>query len=101
MNDDLTLPTNTATHFAQKSYILGDQAECNVCGKDVRHHWAVRMHTAKRSVYLCSAPCALSFFERTKARAHDCQAPGTRSPASPQTRSARPRRGLTLHPRTE
>jgi hypothetical protein len=50
------------------------QSYCHVCGTDVREKWFVHFSAAKPALYLCSAACALTFFDAAKPPAHDHKA---------------------------
>jgi len=50
------------------------EASCFVCGEDVRRGWFTQMSIGRRTHCLCSAPCALMFFEAEEAPAHDHRA---------------------------
>ena len=50
------------------------EASCFVCGEDVRKGWFAQMSVGRRTRCLCSAPCALMFFEAEEAPAHDHRA---------------------------
>lgn len=47
---------------------------CSVCGEDVRGGWFARMCIGFQMHFLCSAPCALMFFDAEEAPAHDHRA---------------------------
>jgi hypothetical protein len=51
------------------------EADCFVCGRDAYDGgWFARMSIPGRTLSLCSAPCALMFFEAEGAPAHDHRA---------------------------
>ena len=50
------------------------EASCSVCGQDVRRAWFAQMSVGGQPHFLCSAPCALMFFEAEEAPAHDHRA---------------------------
>jgi hypothetical protein len=50
------------------------EACCHVCGADVREKWFVHFAAARETFYLCSAACALTFFDAAKPPAHDHKA---------------------------
>ena len=50
------------------------ESSCFVCGEDVRRRWFAQMAFGGRTHFLCSAPCALMFFEAEEAPAHNHQA---------------------------
>ena len=50
------------------------EASCFVCGEDVRRGWFAQISVGRRAHFLCSAPCALMFFEAEEAPAHDHRA---------------------------
>jgi hypothetical protein len=62
---DLTLEIRSASP---------SEASCFVCGEDVRRGWFAQMSVGGRTHFLCSAPCALMFFEVEEAPAHDHRA---------------------------
>jgi len=49
-------------------------ASCFVCGQDVRKAWFAQMSVGGQTHSLCSAPCAVMFFEAEEAPAHDHRA---------------------------
>jgi hypothetical protein len=50
------------------------EPSCFVCGQDARRAWFAQMSFGGQPHLLCSAPCALMFFEAEEAPAHDHRA---------------------------
>ena len=65
----------TGSLFADETYAdLALEPSCFVCGQDARRAWFARMTFGGQPHFLCSAPCALMFFEAEEAPAHDHRA---------------------------
>jgi len=45
-----------------------------VCGTDIAEGWFVHFSASKTTRYLCSAACALTFFDSARPPAHDHKA---------------------------
>ena len=55
--------------------IPSSETFCHVCGRAVHDGgWFARMRMPGLTLFLCSAPCALMFFEAEEAPAHDHRA---------------------------
>ena len=50
------------------------ETSCFVCGQDVRSAWFAQMSVGGQTHSLCSAPCAVMFFDAEEAPAHDHRA---------------------------
>jgi hypothetical protein len=73
-NKNLFVASLNAVAASQTRSDSPSEASCFVCGEDDRSGWFAQMSVGRRTRCLCSAPCALKFFEAEEAPAHDHRA---------------------------
>ena len=62
------------THNEHSTVNANREAACYVCGADLCEGWFAQFSAAKATRFLCSAACALIFFDVARPPAHDHKA---------------------------